>query len=221
MAKEFKRKFMHPTRRKLSDMVRTGGEFDKNTQIGWTSKKEDRKVGDVWEDEHYRYEKKDGYTLKTGKNSEVFSDIRKYLAEQNKCKGTDCKHVGEFGPNNKKLIRKTGFCISCNKEMERELRINGIYEEYEKYKMFSNAVADGILRLDKIEEDIKDLKQTYEQLNEEGEVIETYTLPRPVEEMKAEMREFVEKSKIELEEIKQKREECFQRIKEKNYEHIL
>ena len=32
MAKEFKRKFMHPTRRKLSDMVRTGGEFDKNTQ---------------------------------------------------------------------------------------------------------------------------------------------------------------------------------------------
>jgi len=38
-------------------------------------------------------------------------DIRKYLAEQNKCKGTDCKHVGEFGPNNKKLIRKTGFCI--------------------------------------------------------------------------------------------------------------
>ena len=105
--------------------------------------------------------------------------------------------------------------------MERELRINGIYEEYEKYKMFSNAVADGILRLDAIEQDIKDLKQTYEQLNEEGEVIETYTLPRPVEEMKAEMREFVEKSKIELEEIKQKREECFQRIKEKNYEHIL
>ena len=221
MAKEFKRKYMHPTRRKLSDMVRTGGEYDKNSQIGWTSKKEDRKVGDVWEDEHYRYEKKDGYTLKTGKNSEVFSNIRKYLAEQNKCKGTDCEHVGEFGPNNKKLIRKTGFCILCNKKMERELRINGIYEDYEKYKMFSNAMADGILRLDAIEQDIKDLKQTYEQLNEEGEVIETYTLPRPVEEMKAEMREFVEKSKIELEEIKQKREECFQRIKEKNYEHIL
>ena len=87
--------------------------------------------------------------------------------------------------------------------------------------MFSNAMADGLLRLDQIEEDIKDLKQTYEQLNEEGEVIETYTLPRPVDEMKAEMREFVERSKIELEDIKEKREECFQRIKDKNYEHIL
>jgi len=220
MAKEFKRKFMHPTRRKLADMVKTG-KYEKNQSVGWEAKKTDRKVGDVWEDEHYRYEKKDGYTLKTGKNSEVFENIRKYLQEQNQCKNTDCDHVGEFGPNNKKLIRKTGFCISCNKEMERELRINGIFEDYEKYKMFSNAMADGILRLDQIEEDIKNLKQTYEQINEEGEVIETYTLPKPVDEMKKEMREFVEKSKIELEDIKQKREECFQRIKEKNYEHIL
>ena len=111
MAKEFKRKFMHPTRRKLADMVKTG-EYEKNQSVGWEGKKTDRKVGDVWEDEHYRYEKKDGYTLKTGKNSEVFENIRKYLQEQNQCKNTDCDHVGEFGPNNKKLIRKTGFCIS-------------------------------------------------------------------------------------------------------------
>ena len=52
MAKEFKRKFMHPTRRKLADMVKTGGEYDKNTQIGYEGKKIERKVGDVWEDEH-------------------------------------------------------------------------------------------------------------------------------------------------------------------------
>ena len=60
---------MHPTRRKLVDMVHTG-EYDKNTQIGWSKKKE-HKVGDIWEDDHYRYEKKDGYILKQGKNSEL------------------------------------------------------------------------------------------------------------------------------------------------------
>ena len=60
--KEFKRKFMHPTRRKLHDMVRTGGEYEKNTTIGWESKKQEREVGDVWEDEHNRYEKHEGYT---------------------------------------------------------------------------------------------------------------------------------------------------------------
>tara|TARA_Y200000002_G_scaffold380785_1_gene393135 strand:+ start:68 stop:730 length:663 start_codon:yes stop_codon:yes gene_type:complete len=220
MAKEFKRKFMHPTRRKLADMVKTG-EYETNQSIGWEAKKTERKVGDVWEDEHYRYEKKEGYTLKEGKNSETFQEIRKYLEEQNNCKNTDCDHVGEFGPTNKKLIRKTGFCISCNKKMERELRINGVYEDFSKYKMFSNAIADGLLRLDSIQQEIKDLKQEYHQYGEDGKITETYTLPRPVDEMKEEMKEFIENGKKELELIKEKRQECFDRIKEKNYEHIL
>ena len=220
MAKEFKRKFMHPTRRKLADMVKTG-EYETNQSIGWEAKKTERKVGDVWEDEHYRYEKKEGYTLKEGKNSETFQEIRKYLEEQNNCKNPDCDHVGEFGPTNKKLIRKTGFCISCNKKMERELRINGVYEDFSKYKMFSNAIADGLLRLDSIQQEIKDLKQEYHQYGEDGKITETYTLPRPVDEMKEEMKEFVENGKKELELIKEKRQECFDRIKEKNYEHIL
>ena len=38
MGKEFKRKYMHPTRRKLVDMVKTG-EYDKNTTIGYTKQK--------------------------------------------------------------------------------------------------------------------------------------------------------------------------------------
>ena len=49
MGKDFKKKFMHPTRRKLVDMVKTG-EYETNQSIGWEAKKEDRKVGDVWED---------------------------------------------------------------------------------------------------------------------------------------------------------------------------
>ena len=50
--KKFNRKFMHPTRRKLADMVRTG-EYEKNTQIGFSDIKETktkRKVGDIWSD---------------------------------------------------------------------------------------------------------------------------------------------------------------------------
>ena len=48
--------------------------------------------------------------------------------------------------------------------METELKINGVYNDYEKYKMYSNAIADGLLRLDSIEQDIKDLKQEYHPL---------------------------------------------------------
>ena len=77
MGKEFQRKYMHPTRRKLVDMVQTG-EYDKNSQIGWTKTEEQRNVGDVWEDKYYKYEKKNGYTIKTGKNHEALQEIRNY-----------------------------------------------------------------------------------------------------------------------------------------------
>ena len=46
MSKEFKKKYMHPTRRKLVDMVETG-EYDKNTTIGYTKKEESRKTQQV------------------------------------------------------------------------------------------------------------------------------------------------------------------------------
>ena len=58
MAKEFKKKYMHPTRRKLVDMVLHGAEYETNTTIGWNADKIERKVGDVWEDEYHKYEKK-------------------------------------------------------------------------------------------------------------------------------------------------------------------
>ena len=83
---------MHPTRRKLVDMVQTG-KYEKNTTVGWTSKKIDRKVGDIWEDDHNRYEQKEGYVLKTGKNHEQMQEIRKFLEQQTACKNPNCKTV--------------------------------------------------------------------------------------------------------------------------------
>ena len=47
--------------------------------------------------------------------------------------------------------------------------------------MFSNAIADGLLRLDAIEQEISDLKQEYHQYGDDGKITETYTLPRPVD----------------------------------------
>ena len=92
MGKEFNKKYMHPTRRKLVDMIYTG-EYDKSTQIGYDKVQETRNIGDIWEDEHHRYEKKDGYILKTGKNSEAFSEVRKYLNEKQQCSNKDCKTI--------------------------------------------------------------------------------------------------------------------------------
>ena len=111
MGKEFKKKYMHPTRRKLVDMVQTG-KYDKNTTVGWTKKKESHKVGDVWEDEHSKYEQKEGYVLKTGKNSEALQEIRKYLEEKSKCKNSECKTIKKCAKD-LKFIQNGGFCMNC------------------------------------------------------------------------------------------------------------
>tara|TARA_B100001996_G_C18575159_1_gene560038 strand:+ start:317 stop:982 length:666 start_codon:yes stop_codon:yes gene_type:complete len=218
--KEFKRKYMHPTRRKLADMVKTG-KYDKNTQLGYTKSEEKREIGDVWETQHHRFEKKDGYILKTGKNSDALQEVRRYLKDLGQCKNNKCQHGGDFGPTNRKLIQKTGWCIDCHKILERELRINGVWESYEQYKVYSNMIAQGLIQLDLIEQDIENLKQKYDEIGEDGNVMNSYVLPRPVDEMKEEMREFVKKSRKELNEISSKRNDAFSKIKEKNYEHIL
>ena len=59
------------------------------------------------------------------------------------------------------------------------------------------------------------------EINEKGEVVNTYVLPRPVDEMKEEMQGFIDRSKKEIDEISDKRNLHLEKIKEKNYEHIL
>ena len=53
MAKEFNKKFMHPTRRKLVDMVLHGQEYETDTFVSFAGAEEanvSRKVGDRWTD---------------------------------------------------------------------------------------------------------------------------------------------------------------------------
>ena len=139
MGKEFKKKYMHPTRRKLVDMVETG-TYDKNTTVGYTKKQETRNIGDVWEDEHNKYEKKEGYILKTGKNSEALQEIRKYLEEKSKCKKYPNKN---YTAKDKKLIEKTGYCLDALVEIEHDLRIAGVFQEYQNYKVWTRMLVFG------------------------------------------------------------------------------
>ena len=220
MGKEFKKKFMHPTRRKLVDMVQTG-DYNKNTSVGWTKEKEAHEVGDKWEDDHYKYEKKDGYTLKTGKNSETFQEIRQYLSKLEECNNTKCTHVGNFGPTNKKSIKDFGYCIDCMTQFELDLKEHDLLESFVAYQIYTKRIKEGEMVIDRIEGDIDELKQQYDEINEKGKIVNSYVLPRPVDEMKEEMRGFVDRSKDEIQEIREAREEHFKKLKEKNYDSYL
>lgn len=218
MGKEFKKSYMHPTRRKLVEMVQTG-EYDADTKIGWDKEHVTRNVGDVWEDEFHKYEKKDGYIMKTSKNSDALQEVRDFIRIQSECKNSKCETI-KLTQTHKKLIKKTGYCVNCLAEMEHQFRANNLWKEYEDYRIFTRMIIDGRFKLEQIEQSILELKQTTEFVSENGE-LETWTLPYDVNDMKQEMREFIENSKKELIQLETLRNEAFELIKNKNLEHYL
>ena len=218
MGKEFKKKYMHPTRRKLVDMVQTG-KYDKNTTVGWTKKKESHKVGDVWEDEHSKYEQKEGYVLKTGKNSEALQQIRKYLEEKSKCKNSECKTIKK-SEKDLKFIQNGGFCMNCTAERETELRAVGLFQEYQDYKIWTRMIIYGTNKLEELKQSLTEIKPFYEYVNEDG-TVEKWELPKSVEETKADIQEMIDIGTKEIEVLKSNRAKAFDTLKEKNYEHYI
>ena len=250
MSKDFKKKYMHPTRRKLVDMVHTG-KYDKNATIGYEGKKETRKVGDVWEDEHHRYEKKEGFIVKTGKNSEEFQKIREYLREKSECKNSECKTI-RIKSIDKKFIKNGGYCMDCTIEREHEIKTSGLWEEYQNYKVYTRmiivgktkldaykqSIADlkeeyekykvwtrmlivGKTKLDAYRQSLSDLKEEYEMIGSDGKITETWQLPKPIEEVRAEINEIIEYGENEIKEIEEKRNQAFDKLREANMEHYL
>ena len=219
MSKDFKKKYMHPTRRKLVDMVHTG-EYDKNTIIGYDKVEKTRKVGDIWEDEHHRYEKKEGFIVKTGKNSEQLQEIRKYLEEKTKCKNSECKTI-KIKSVDKKFIKNGGYCMDCTIEREHELKTKGVFKEYGAYKVWTRAIIFGKTKLDELRQSLSDLKEEYEMIGSDGKVTETWKLPKPIEEVRAEINEMIDKGEKEILEIEEKRNQAFEKLREANMEHYL
>jgi hypothetical protein len=218
--KEFNKKYMHPTRRKLVDMVLSGGEYDKNTQISLSDIKEKvkRTIGDIWEDEHSRYEQKNGYVLKTSKNSKVFEDVRKYLSEKSNCKNSECTKV-KYGTTDKKLISKTGFCSYCLADKEAEIKRDGLFDEYATYRISQNQLAYAKDLLENLNDALLNVKSKLEYVNENG-TTETWTIDRPIDELKAEIQEDINKVKTEVKKVIETRDNAWEKLKVKNYDLI-
>ena len=76
---------------------------------------------------------KDGYILKTGKNSDAFQEIRNYLQEKSNCKNSECKTIKKTDKD-LKFIQSGGFCMECTIDKEHQIRTAGLWVEYQNYK---------------------------------------------------------------------------------------
>jgi|TARA_Y100000385_G_scaffold211573_1_gene219660 hypothetical protein len=220
--KKFNRKFMHPTRRKLADMVRTG-EYEKNTQIGFSDIKETktkRKVGDIWSDSDGNvWEQKDFGKVKSSKMSNVLSELRKHIEEAHQCKSDECDVSGKFSKSDKTLISKTGYCAGCLARRELVIKQDGLWKEYEEYRIYSNMAAYGTDVLEKWNQALKEVSNIHEYVNDDGSV-EQWQSNDDVQTLKAQIEADIDNGKKELTDVIEKRNIAYEKLKDKNYELV-
>lgn len=222
MEKEFKKSFMHPTRRKLAEMVQTG-TYDANTQVSLSDlgseENKQRKVGETWTDsDGSMWEQKEYGKLQKSAITDTMAEVRQFLQSISQCKDVNCKTV-KYSAVDKKLISKTGFCLHCLTERELRVKLDGLWEEYENYKIYSNMISEGIELISKFKQAYADAKQEYEYINENG-TTEMWRMERPVDELKQEIMDTITQIQKELDEVVEKRFEVWEVLKEKNYDFL-
>jgi hypothetical protein len=222
MAKEFNKKFMHPTRRKLVDMVMHGKEYEKESFISFSGadkEKIKRKVGEKWTDENGKsWEQLEAGKIETSDLGDTMAEVRAYLDRLNTCKGDKCKTI-KPGRVDKKLISKTGYCTNCLAEKETQIKADGLWKEYEEYKIYSNMIGYGNDVLAQFRQALTDCKQEYDMVNEDG-TIEKWRMERDVNEMKAEISADIEKYEKEIEQLIDLRNTAYDKLKNKNYDLV-
>ena len=222
MAKEFNKKFMHPTRRKLVDMVMHGAEYEKESFISFSGadkEKVKRAVGDKWTDSDGRsWEQLEAGKIETSDLGDTMAEVRAYLDKLNTCKSDNCKTI-KPGRVDKKLISKTGYCLHCLTIREAQIKHDGLWEAYEDYKIYSNMIAHGKDVIAQFQQAYNDAKQEYEVVNENG-TIEKWSMERDVNEIKAEIMVDIVNFETEVEQVTKLRNEAWEKLKDKNYDLV-
>ena len=79
---------------------------------------------------------------------------------------------------------------------------------------------DGKVRLEELHQALSEIKPYYEYMNEDGST-EKWELPKPIDEIKAEMQEMIDYGTDELQKVEEFRNKSFEILKEKNCEHYV
>jgi hypothetical protein len=219
--KEFQNKYMHPTRRKLVNMV-FNGEYESDIRVGYGKSNEviTRKVGDVWEDEDGKiWEQKEGYKIKKSKLTDIMSEIRNDMYERTRCKGEECESKSKYSYTDKKLIDKFTYCSNCLSKLEHRIRVDGNWETYKKWRALNDIVKEGLGMLENLQQAYNEAKQEYEYINQDGSK-QTWKMDRPVDEIKADILKDIEKVTEDLNGFKELRQEMFDKLKEYDYELV-
>lgn len=128
-----------------------------------TEKEKYREEGESWTDyQGIKYKKQDGKVIKLTKTQgDVIREAIDKEFDCDKC-GAKYKFAGKL---DRKFLLRTGICFDCLVEYETKLRIVGLFDTYEKYKLSSYALGD----LKEGKEKLKEIVEYFEK--NDGDVV--------------------------------------------------
>jgi hypothetical protein len=135
------------------------------TQVGFVGNKNKyRKDGEKWKDSNgVEWERRDGQNVRLTKTQSDL--IRELISKDRRCKcGQDVRWGSKL---DNYFFNRTGLCETCLITYETNLRILGVYDVYEKYKLISYEMG----RLKEAQEKIKDVIKFFEESGGDVEMI--------------------------------------------------
>ena len=128
LKKEFKRKDVERMRNLIKGNTGESAEL----QVGYTTKKEDHKEGDIWEEGGKQWTIKDGIKQTATKLDRVKKEAILPLF---------CPECGSLMKKriDAKMYKIHNKCSDCVIEMEHKLKVEGKYKDYERNILATNA----------------------------------------------------------------------------------
>jgi hypothetical protein len=159
-----KNKHIHKSRKLIIDTV-FGRTDDNQNVFGYEKADETKKeVGEIWVDEAgNEWEQKEGFKINTTK----LDDAREYLKKLTTCSSENCGTI-QYSNADKKLIVRTGYCVTCMRKIEQSLREDGSWAFYEDYRITLNKLDFVRDTKSQLEEAFNSVTQQIEMLNEDG-----------------------------------------------------
>lgn len=213
---EEKNNYIHPTRKKIIDTV-FGREDNTQRVHGYEGESETKKeVGEIWTDrEGKTWEQKDGYKISVSQ----MDDVRQYLEKLNNCQSDDCKTI-QYSNADKKVIRKTGLCVTCLRKMEHNLREDGTFPFYEDYKITNNQLSYVTDLKAQFEEALRGVSQTLEFVNEDG-TIQKWHYDVDIDKVKEDLQKDIDGATEAIEALLERKAALEDKLRELNHSELI
>jgi hypothetical protein len=213
---EEKNNYIHPTRKKIIDTV-FGREDNTQRVHGYEAEAETkREVGEIWTDkEGKEWEQKEGYKISVSQMDEV----RQYLDKLNNCQSEKCDTI-QYSNADKKIIRKTGLCVTCLRKLEQELKHDGVYPFYEDYKITNNQLSYVIDLKAQFEEGLRGVSHALEFVNEDG-TIQKWHYDIDIDKVKEDLQKDIDGATEAIEALLERKAALEDKLRELNHSELI